>query len=98
MEKRYEHPSGLAAAITGTLLYILCSVIVIVWPTQSIQLLATWFHGIDLTKIAIEPQITIGSFLVGLLGVFIAMYILGFVYAWTYNLCTIHCKNKKWIK
>ncbi len=97
MERKYEHPTGLAAALTGGAVYILCSAAVALWPAQSVRFISTWFHGIDISQIAVDPAITIGSFLVGLVEVLIFFYLIGFGYAWIYNQCLSHCKKRKWI-
>ncbi len=97
MEKQYVHPTGLAAALTGAIIYALCSLAAWLWPKQSIGFFSQWFHGIDLTKIAVTPQMTVSGFVLGLIGMIVVLYLVGFVYAWIYNKCTWHCKKKKWI-
>ncbi len=97
MEKHYLHPTGLAAALTGAIIYTLCSLAVWLWPAQSISFFSRWFHGIDLTKIAVTPQITVSGFVLGLIGVIIVLYLVGLIYAWFYNKCVQHCKKRKWI-
>ena len=98
VNKKYEHPTALAAGTTGVVVYTLCSAAVALWPIQTIGFMATWFHGIDISKIAIETSITIKSFFIGLVSVFIVIYIISFIYATLYNLCVNHCKNRKWIQ
>ena len=93
----YIHPTGLAFGLTAGIIYSLCAAIVAVWPAQSVSFFSSWFHGIDLTKIAATPDITAGSFAVGLVSIILFAYITGAVYAWAYNACTYHCKKLGWI-
>ncbi len=100
MEKtnlHYPHPAGVAAGLTAGIVYAVCAAVVTLWPTQALSFFANWFHGIDLVKIAVPIQITASSFVVGLIGVIISFYIVGFIYGWLYNICYIHCKKRKWI-
>ena len=91
----YVHPTGLAFGLTGGLVYVLSSAFVALWPTQAINVLSNWVHGIYLTNVA--PQITLGSFIIGLIGVIVAAYLVGAFYAWAYNKCVTHCKKRGWI-
>jgi len=93
----YPHPTGFALAGTVGILYTVCAAVVSLWPMQIIRFFNGWMHAIDLSRIYIPPQITIGSFLLGLLGVMVTAYVTGFVFAWIYNKCVAHCKRKGWI-
>ncbi len=93
----YVHPTGLAFALTAGLVYALCTAVVALWPTKTLNFFSNWFHGIDLSKISVAPQITIGSFIIGLIEVLIAAYAIGAFYAWAYNKCVAHCKKRNWI-
>lgn len=93
----YVHPTGLAFGLTAGLVYALCAAFVALWPTKTLNFFNNWFHGIDLTKILVTPQITLGSFIIGLLEVIVAAYLVGAFYAWAYNKCVAHCKTRGWI-
>ena len=93
----YVHPTGLAFGMTSGLLYILCSAVVAFWPNGTLNFFGKWFHGIDLTKISVTPQITAGSFITGLVSVIVVAYLVGAFYAWIYNKCVVHCKERRWI-
>ena len=90
----YVHPVGLALSITAGITYTLCAAAVALWPVQFVRFFNSWFHGIDLSKIMTAPQITISNFIVGLLGIMMAAYLTGALYAWVYNKCIGHCKRK----
>jgi len=98
MKSHYVHPTGAALSVTSGIVYTVCAVFVKLWPSQSIRFFSDWFHGIDLTRIAVIPQITVGNFLRGLIEVLIFAYLAGALYAWLYQKCEEHCKRKKWIK
>jgi len=95
--KVHPHPVGLAAGLTAGIAYTICAATVALWPTQTLGFFASWFHGIDLTKIVGLVQLTFGNFIVGLIGIVLSLYIIGFVYALFYNMCYAHCKKRKWI-
>lgn len=93
----YVHPVGLALALTGSIIYALCAFFVVILPTQTLKFFNYWFHGIDLAPIYRQPQITVGSFLFGLVSVIVFTYITGAIFAWAYNKCFEHCRRMGWI-
>ncbi len=97
MEKIYRHPAGLAAGLTAGLVYVICAAAIALWPTQTMALFSTWFHGIDIASVAAPLQLTLGTFIVGLVSSMLFAYIVVFLFAWLYNLCYGHCKKRKWI-
>jgi len=98
MKSHYVHPTGAALSVTSGIVYAVCAFFVKMWPMRSIRFFSDWFHGIDLTQIAVIPQITIAGFIRGLIEVMIFTYLAGVLYAWLYQKCEEHCKRKKWIK
>ncbi len=98
MKSHYVHPTGFALSITSGIVYVICAVMVGLWPIQTIRFFSDWFHGIDLTMIAKVPAITFGMFVRGLIEVMIFAYLAGALYAWLYQKCETHCKRMKWIK
>ncbi|MEM3126607.1 MAG: DUF5676 family membrane protein [Candidatus Woesearchaeota archaeon] len=78
----YAHPAGIAAAVTGGIIYALCAFFVTMWPEQALSFFASWFHGIDLTKIAVPVQLTFGSFIVVLIETMVFFYLIGLIYGW----------------
>jgi len=91
------HPIGVAAGLTAGFVYIICAVAVALWPTQLLRFFAAWFHGVDLTKIAVPVQLTFSKFIFGLFGIVLFFYLVGFIYGLFYNLCYVHCKKRGWI-
>ncbi len=90
---KFIHPTGLAFGLAVGILYTICAVLVALWPQQSIAIVNSWVHVIDLTKIAISPQITVGSFATGLVSIVVFAYAVGVIYAWAYNRCMRHCER-----
>jgi len=88
---------GMAAGLTAGIVYVLCVVAVVLWPAQSLRFFANWFHGIDLTEMAVPVQLTFNGFMIGLFGVVLFFYLVGFTYGLIYNLCYAHCKKRRWI-
>lgn len=96
-KSHYVHPTGLAFALTGGLLYVICATFVALWPSGTISFFSKWFHGIDITEISASTQITLGNFAIGLAGVVVTAYLAGAFYAFAYNKCVAHCKKRGWI-
>ena len=99
MEKTNAHPHliGAAAGLTAGVVYTLCATVIALWPTQTLNFLNNWFHGIDLTKIAVSTQFTFGKFAAGLIGVLVTFYVIGLIYGIFYNMCYSHCEKRGWI-
>jgi len=100
MEKQtphYAHPTGFALGLTAGIVYVICASLVWLWPAQTVRFFASWFHGIDLTRIAVAPQLTFGTFIIGLIGIVLFAYAVGLIYGWIYNKCVVHCKRMGWI-
>ena len=93
----YVHPTGMALAATSGLLYTLCALVIARWPVPTLQFFNTWMHAIDLSRIYTPPQLTLGLYFQGLLGIMLTAYFVGAIYALLYNLCVAHCQKKKWI-
>ena len=100
MEKQtphYAHPTGFALGITSGIVYTLCAVAVALWPVQTVRFFSYWFHGIDLSRIFVMPQLTFGIYFLRLVQVVLFFYITGLIYGWVYNKCVAHCKRMGWI-
>ena len=95
--KVHPHPIGVAAGLTAGIVYLICAVVVTLWPTLSLRFFANWFHGVDLIKIATPVQFTFWTFILGLLSAILFFYVIGLVYGLLYKLCYAHCKKRKWI-
>jgi len=99
-EKQYPliaaHPLGVAFGITTGVVYVVCAFFVLLWRDASVRFFNVWVHGLDLTKIA-GGSVTVTSFLMGLITIMIASYLIGLLFGWSYNKCVDHCGRKGWI-
>lgn len=70
------------AAITA-IVYVVCSLLVVVFPGFFKLVSQSWFHGIDIGLIWTgSPR---GNFLVGFVTAVVGMWLAGRVFAWLYN-------------
>lgn len=81
---RNIHATGLALAITLTLLNLVCLLLLLIAPGFALSLFGSFMHGINLSQIAITPTLGINTF-VGLIITFVGGYLLGIVFAALHN-------------
>lgn len=91
------HPTGLALSLTAGIIYVVCAAAIALWPTLTLQVMGSWFHGIDIQRIATTAPLTWGNVLSGLVGLIVAAYLVGALFAWLYNRCLEHCQRKGWM-
>jgi hypothetical protein len=79
--------AGLALAVTATILYVVCAAGFALAPDATLDFFNAWVHGVDLSvlKPGAKP-FGWGTFLYGLVGVVIAAFLTGVIYAAAYNL------------
>lgn len=75
-----------AAAITIGLVYIGCWLFLWLLPDLSWNVAKTWFHGLDITKIAASASTDPANLLIGLLSVGGLTWLVVYVYGMTYNM------------
>ncbi len=80
--------TGMALAITLTLLNLVCLVLLLIAPEFSLSLFGYFIHGLDLSKVAIIPKLNIST-LVGIAVTFIGGYLLGLIFE------RVHMRFKK---
>jgi hypothetical protein len=98
MKKLHPWPPAAAMTTTVSLVYVVCAALFALFPRTALNFFGSWFHGIDLVKIASETTITLSSFLVGLVGIAIFTMVFTTVFVLVYNSCIIHCERMGWIK
>lgn len=74
-----------SVAITTGVVYLTCAFSVLLFPDFSINIAKTWFHGMDISRLAVF-NITPVSFVVGLLTSAIYAWFIGYVFARIYDL------------
>lgn len=75
---------GWALAVATGIVYVVCRLIVALFPEGSKKFFLLFIHGIDLTQLPAATQ-TFGGFVLGLVVSVISAYIVGWIFAWTYN-------------
>lgn len=82
--KHEPNVTGNAAAITVAALYIVCRVAVALFPDLSMSVAQSWFHGLELSKVS-SWNLSLGSFVLGLVTSAGGAWLVGYVYATVYN-------------
>lgn len=73
-----------AMAVTVGVIYIVCAVSVVLLPEIAMTVAQSWFHGLDLSKIS-AFNVTLGSFILGLVTSMGGSWLIGYVFAKAYN-------------
>ena len=76
---------SLAAALTMGAIYVVCLVLVLLWPDFTLQLLGWLVHIVNVDKFAGDVQITFVGFVFGLLQVLVYTYLVALLGAWLHN-------------
>ena len=81
-----HEPIITANAIAGTVgvIYVVCRILVGLFPDLSFTIAQSWFHGIELTKMN-SWNLSVGSFLLGLISSVITAWLVGYLFAFLYN-------------
>lgn len=84
--KHEPNTTANATAVTVGILYVACRFLVLLVPDLFLSITRTWFHGIDISKIAATTAAgDIGSFILGLVTSVGAGWLVGYVFALSYN-------------
>lgn len=73
-----------AMAVTVGVIYIVCVVSVVLLPGLAMTVAQSWFHGLDLSKIS-AFNVTLGSFILGLITSTAGSWLIGYIFASAYN-------------
>lgn len=79
------NPVSLSLALTAEALYLACVFSFYFFPAATLRFFNTWFHGIDLVKIASDTTVTFPGFIIGLITIFVSSYVTGLIFALIYN-------------
>ena len=83
--KHLPEATANATAATVALLYIVCAVSVLLFPDISMTIARSWFHGIDISKLALSTQTNPGSLVLGFVTATGGGWLLGYIFAIFYN-------------
>lgn len=78
----YAIPHALAA--TTAIVYVLCRLLVGLFPDISFTIAQSWFHGISLSKQG-AWNLTLSSFIVGVVSSAVTAWIIGYIFIQVYN-------------
>lgn len=81
--KQYAIPNALA--LTTAIIYVLCRILVGLFPDASFVIAQSWFHGIELTRLG-AWNLTLESFILGIISSTITAWVVGFIYIKVYRL------------
>lgn len=73
-----------ALAVTVGVIYIVCALSVVLLPDLTMTIAQSWFHGLDLSKISVF-NVSVGSFILGLVTAVAGSWVIGYVFASAYN-------------
>lgn len=73
-----------AAATTTAIVFVACRLLVGLFPYAFFTIAQSWFHGIQLSKLD-TWNLTTSSFILGLVSATVTAWIIGYVFAYTYN-------------
>lgn len=79
---------ALSGAVTAAVLYAACSLFVLLAPELAVKLTGNVMHMITLEPIAANIQITLASFISGLVQVVLSTYVALLIFAGVYNQMT----------
>lgn len=71
-------------AITTAIIYVICQVLVGLFPDLSFTIAQSWFHGIELSKLG-SWNLTTSSFILGIVSSTITAWIIGYIFVYVYN-------------
>lgn len=74
-----------ATAATTAFIAVVCALAIIIAPEFSIAIAQSWFHGIDLEKVRTAVNPSFGSILYGWITATIGGWVVGYMFATSYN-------------
>ncbi len=73
-----------AFAVTTAIVYVVCRILIGLFPDASFAVAQSWFHGIALSKLG-SWNLTTGAFFLGLISSTIIAWLVGYLFAKLYN-------------
>lgn len=83
MKNQYAIPNALA--LTTAIVFVLCRLLVGIFPDQSFAIAQSWFHGIGFSQMNVA-NLTMSSFISGLISSVITAWVIGLIFAKVYKL------------
>lgn len=79
--KGYAIPNALA--VTTAIVFIVCRILVGIFPDISFAIAKSWFHGIEVSN---NWDLTMSAFVLGLISSTISAWIIGYIFVKVYTL------------
>ena len=73
-----------ALAVTAGIISLVCYLLILITPAGTVNFFGAIFHGIDMSKIAVE-SVSIGNGMLGVIEAIILGWIMGGLFAKIYN-------------
>lgn len=73
-----------ALAVTTAIVYVLCRVLVGVFPNAMFSVAQSWFHGIQLSRLG-TWNLTLPSFVLGLVSSTVTSWVVGYIFVIVYR-------------
>lgn len=77
MKNQYALPNTLA--VTTAILFVVCRVLVGLFPDASFTVAQSWFHGIGINQIG-TWNLDLPSFILGLVSITVTAWIIGYIF------------------
>lgn len=82
MKKEYSIPNALAA--TTAIVYVVCRILVGLFPDASFAVAQSWLHGIELSQLGAR-SLTAQSFVLGIISSTVTAWIIGYIFVKVYK-------------
>lgn len=76
-----------AVAVTTAIVYVVCRLLVGLFPEGMMNIARSWFHGIDISKIS-AWNLSTESFFLGIISATVFAWLVGYLFANLYNYFT----------
>lgn len=83
MKQSYAIPNALA--LTTAIIFVLCRILVGLFPDAFFAIAQSWFHGIELNKLGVW-NLTMSSFILGIISSTVTAWIVGYIFIKVYRL------------
>jgi len=84
ISKLNEKKVAFSLAGTSGIIYIVCAVLIAIFPTGTMKAFGFLFHGIDISKIS-SASVSFTSTILGLIEIIALSLIVGYIFAIIYN-------------